>query len=83
MSFLRRVFGRLDRAVGSVEQNLKAVYGGAQVDEQQAGTQAARAEHRLSGVQGQYEVHRDATGRTYLVSKPAASAEPTPPPGER
>ncbi|MGQ7298326.1 hypothetical protein [Quadrisphaera sp. KR29] len=71
MSFLRRLAGRLDRAVGSVEQNLKAVYGGAQVDEQQAGTQAARAEHRLSGVAGQYEVHRDATGRTYLVSKPA------------
>lgn len=73
MAFLRKLAGRLDRAVGSVEQNLKAVYGGAQVDEQQAGTQAARAEHRLSGVQGQYEVHRDATGRTYLVSKPSAA----------
>ncbi|PWJ50266.1 hypothetical protein SAMN06264364_12376 [Quadrisphaera granulorum] len=72
MSLLRRLAGRLDRALGSVEQNLKAVYGGAQVDKQQAGTQAARAEHRLSGVRGEFEMHRDATGRTYLVTKPPA-----------
>lgn len=75
MSFVRRLFGRIDRAVGSVEENLKAVYGGAQVDERSMGTQAAKSEHRLTGVPGDYEMHRDATGRTYLVSKPAARSE--------
>lgn len=76
MSFVRRFFGRLNRAVGSVEENLKAVYGGAQVDERSMGTQAAKAEHRLTGVQGEYEMHRDATGRTYLVTKPPSREQP-------
>lgn len=81
MSVARRLLGRLNRAVGSVEQNLKAVYGAAQVDERSMGTQAAKAEHRLTGVQGEYEVHRDATGRTYLVTKPPAREQP-PLPGD-
>ncbi len=81
MSFVRRIAGRLNRAVGSVEQNLKAVYGAAQVDERSMGTQAAKAEHRLTGVQGEYEMHRDATGRTYLVTKPPVREQPSAPGG--
>lgn len=66
----RWVVARLDRAVGAVERNLRTVYGSAQIDPRQMGTQARRSTDRMDGVAGRYEVRRDSAGQTYVVRTP-------------
>ena len=64
---IRSPLDRLDKVVGRVDREMQTIYGGAQVDP--VGERPERSANRLEGVQGEYELHRDSEGRTYLAPK--------------
>jgi hypothetical protein len=66
--------------LGRLERRLLTFFGPAQVSK--VGTQPERSKNRTAGVEGQWVLRRDSTGRTYLVSAADddPSADPDSPP---
>ena len=57
-----------DSWLGRMERRLLTVFGPAQLGK--VGKQPDRSPNRTAGVQGEWELRRDSTGRTYLVRPP-------------
>ena len=59
--------------LGRLEDSLRGVYGPADVSD--PGKPRARSENRMDGVQGDWEMHRGADGKTYLVARPKGAPQ--------
>ena len=63
-----------------MERRLLFFFGPAQLGE--VGKQPDRSQNRTAGVQGKWELHRDSTGRTYLVRADENEQDTNRPPAD-